>query len=243
MFIESKSNPKVRAMAALKEKKFRRERGEYLVEGVKMVSECIAAGCEITAVMCTEEYASRFPQATILSRAAYESISDEKSPQGVIASVKIPALSVRPPEGRCLLLDGLQDPGNVGTIIRTANAAGFGELYLVGCADAFSPKAVRASMSGVFFTRIMQCAEAGEALAALSGVPLVCADMNGQNVYSFTPPEKFCLCIGNEGSGLSDIVRNAAAFTVSIPMRSSCESLNAAVSAGILMYLLKGAEI
>lgn len=241
MKLESKSNPKVRAMAALKEKKFRKERGEYLVEGVKMVSECISAGCEITSLMCTEEYLPRFASATEVSRAVYEFISDEKSPQGVIASVKIPVMPVAAPQGRCVLLDGLQDPGNVGTIIRTANAAGYGDIYLVGCADPFSPKAVRASMSGVFFTRIMQ-GSAQEVLSALGGVPLVCADMDGESAYGFAAPDKFCLCIGSEGSGLSEEVRHAAAHTVKIPMRPTCESLNAAVSAGILMYLLKGAE-
>ena len=241
MVIESKSNPRARAMAALKQKKIRRERGEYLVEGVKMVSECIAAGCGVSCIMCTEEYGSAFPGAVVVSRAVYESISDEMSPQGVLASVKLPDVSARPATGKCLLLDGLQDPGNVGTIIRTANAAGYGEVYLAGCADPFSPKAVRASMSGIFFTRVMQCASASEAIGVLGGVPLVCADMNGRSVYDFAPPEIFCLCIGSEGSGLSGEVRAAAAHTVKIPMRPTCESLNAAVSAGILMYILNGA--
>lgn len=241
MIIESRSNPKVKAMAALKEKKFRRERREYLVEGAKMVSECMAAGCSVTSLMCTEEYAERFAGAAIVSRAVYEYMSDERSPQGVIASVAMPDFELRPPESSCILLDGLQDPGNVGTIIRTANAAGYGEIYLAGCADPFSPKAVRASMSGVFFTRIMTCASPEEAAEVLQGTPLVCADMDGADVFGFVPPKKFCLCIGSEGSGLSRIVRDAAAYMVSIPMRPTCESLNAAVSAAVLMYLLKGA--
>lgn len=242
MIIQSKSNPKVKEMAALKEKKFRRERGEYLAEGVKMVSECIAAGCDITCIFCTEEYEGRFENAIVVSRAVYEYVSDERNPQGVIASVRIPDTAVRAPEGRCILLDGLQDPGNVGTIIRTANAAGYSEIYMINCADPFSPKCVRASMSGVFFAKIMQ-GTADEVLAALSGTPIICADMNGENAYSFSAPQKFCLCIGNEGSGLSLKVRSAAQYTVKIPMRPTCESLNAAVSAGILMYLLGKAEV
>lgn len=241
MIIESRSNPKVKAMAALKEKKFRKERGEYLVEGVKMVSECIAAGCEITALMCTKDYLPQFPSATEVARAVYEFISDEKSPQGVIASVKIPGCALHSPRGRSVLLDGLQDPGNVGTIIRTANAAGYEEIYLVNCADPFSPKAVRASMSGIFFTDIMLCGSFSEVLPYFNGVPFVCADMHGADMFSFKVPEKFCLCIGSEGSGLSIEVRAAATHTVKIPMRDTCESLNAAVSAGILMYLLNGA--
>ena len=233
MLIQSRSNPKVRALAALKEKKFRRERGEYLVEGVKMVSESIAAGCEVTCVACTEEYRDRFAGALVLSRQVFEYVSDERTPQGVIASVKLPSVAPVPPSGRCVLLDGLQDPGNVGTIIRTANAAGYGEIYAI--------KWVRSSMSGIFFARVMT-GRAEDVLGALGGVPLVCADMGGQSAYGFKAPEKFCLCIGSEGSGLSEAVRGAADYTVSIPMRPTCESLNAAVSAGILMYLLNGAE-
>lgn len=236
MIIQSRTNPKVKAMAALKDKKFRRLRGEYLVEGVKMVEECLSAGCEVLSVMCTEECAAMFPGADVVSREVFSAVSDEKTPQGVIAAVRLPRVALRPPRGRCLLLDGLQDPGNVGTIIRTANAAGYTDLYLVNCADPFSPKAVRASMSGVFFVDIMQ-GSAEEALAALNGVPLVCADMGGVSAYEFCPPPTFCLCIGSEGSGLSTAVRAAADYVVGVPMRPTCESLNAAVSAGILMYL------
>ena len=235
MLIQSRAN------AALKEKKFRRERGEYLVEGVKMVSECIAAGCKVTCIACTEEHEGRFKNALVLSRQVFGYVSDERTPQGVIASVKLPESAPVPPSGRCVLLDGLQDPGNVGTVIRTANAAGYGEVYCINCADPFSPKCVRSSMSGIFFAKVMT-GSAAEVLGALKGVPLVCADMGGRSVYGFEPPEKFCLCIGSEGSGLSAAVRSAAEFTVSIPMRRTCESLNAAVSAGILMYLLNGAE-
>ena len=96
-------------------------------------------------------------------------------------------------------------------------------------------------MSGVFFAKIMQ-GTADEVLSALSDTPIICADMDGENAYSFSAPQKFCLCIGNEGSGLSQKVRSAAQYTVKIPMRPTCESLNAAVSAGILMYLLGRAE-
>lgn len=236
MIIQSRTNPKVKAMAALKDKKFRRLRGEYLVEGVKMVDECLSAGCKVISVMCTEEYAQRFAAADIVSREVFAAVSDEKSPQGVLASVELPQTRLRPPKGRCLLLDGLQDPGNVGTIVRTANAAGYTDLYLINCADPFSPKAVRASMSGVFFVNIMQGNEE-EVLSVLRGIPLVCADMDGESAYDFAPPPVFCLCIGSEGSGLGNAVRAAADHVVGLPMRPTCESLNAAVSAGILMYL------
>ena len=126
----------------------------------------------------------------------------------------------------------------MGAVIRTAAAAGYREIYLAGCADPYSPKSVRASMSGVFYTRLMGGSRE-EILRVLGGVPLIAADMDGEDVFPFVPPQTFCLCIGNEGNGLSDEVRGRAAFTVAIPMEGKVESLNAAVSAGILMYELK----
>ena len=93
-------------------------------------------------------------------------------------------------------------------------------------------------MSGIFFVNIRRGNEE-EILPLLKGVPLICADMDGENVFEFTPPDKFCLCIGNEGNGISEGVVQSAEFKVKIPMRETCESLNAAVSAGIAMYQLK----
>ena len=238
MIITSKSNPLIKTVASLSEKKYRKQHGLYLVEGIKPVRECISAGCEIDRIICTEQTASLFPSATVVSESVFKSISDEKTPQGVAAVVKMPDNKLKPPSGSCVLLDCLQDPGNLGTVMRTANAAGYGEIYLINCTDAYSPKAVRASMSGIFFVNVYQgCRE--EILGVLSGVPLICADMNGENIFGFSPPEKFCLCIGNEGGGISEEVKDRASYTVKIPMRDTCESLNAAVSAGIAMYALK----
>lgn len=237
MIITSRSNPLIKKFAALSDKKFRRQYGEYLVEGTKPVRECIQAGGEVVNIIASSRNAQEFPQAVVVSDDLFKSVSSEKTPQGVIAAVKLPDMPLRPPRGPCLLLDRLQDPGNVGTIIRTANAAGFEDVYLADCVDPFSPKAVRASMSGIFFVNAF-CGGLDELLKALKDVPLVTADMSGENVFSFVPPAKFCLCIGNEGGGVSSVVRSLSSYTVSIPMRKSCESLNAAISAAVAMYAL-----
>ena len=224
MIILSRRNPLVKELASLKEKKGRRERGTFLVEGVKMVREAVAAGLEVVRLIVREDYAGEtysLPAVT-LGADVFAAVSDEKTPQGIAAEVVIPAHAVQPPKGRCLFLDGLQDPSNVGAIVRTAVAAGYGELYLAGCADPFSPKSVRASMSGVFFARIMQGTRE-EIFSALEGVPVLAADMGGQNAFSFLPPEKFCLAIGSEGNGLSQETRTRADFTVRIPMDARCE--------------------
>ncbi len=238
MVITSKSNPLIKEIAKLNDKKFRRLKGEYIVEGIKPVRECIAAGCKIKYIICTEELSDEFCKAVYVSRSVFESISSEKTPQGVLAVVEMKENKLVPPEKSCILLDCLQDPGNLGTVIRTANAAGYSEIYLINCTDPYSPKAVRASMSGIFFVKVFQGGRE-EILNVLKAVPLICADMGGENIFLFNPPEKFCLCIGNEGGGISDEIISVAEYKVKIPMSDTCESLNAAVSAGIAMYQLK----
>ena len=240
MIIQSRQNPLVKELASLKEKKGRRRTGTFLVEGHKMVREAVASGMDVVRLILREDYAGEtygLP-AVLLGRDAFAAVCDEKTPQGIAAEVVIPERSVQPPQGRCLLLDGLQDPANVGAIIRTAVAAGYEDVYLAGCADPFSPKSVRASMSGVFFARIMQGTQE-EILSAIAGMPVIAADMGGEDVFSYAAPEKFCLAVGSEGSGLSALVRSRADVTVRIPMDARTESLNAAVSAGILMYALR----
>lgn len=238
MQITSKQNPTVKYFAALADKKFRKEYSAFAVEGKKCVQEAIFAGFNLLKIVCTPKLADEYPEATVVSESVFSSLSAEKTPQGVIAAVALPENQPFSPKGSCILLDGLQDPKNVGAIIRTANAAGYDEIYLADCADLFSPKAVRASMGGIFYVKTYSGGR-DEILSCLSGVKKICADLHGENIFTFTPPEKFCLCIGNEGNGLTEKVRSLADFTVKIPMRETCESLNAAVSAGIAMYALK----
>ena len=149
--------------------------------------------------------------------------------------LKKPDLSPVRSEGRCLLLDGVRDPGNLGTIIRTAAAAGYKRIYLKDCADPFNPKTVRASMSGVFGVTLCSV---GEDFSRYLGVPVYAADMGGENVFH-TEKKDVCIALGGEANGLSPEVRAAAEKIVSVPMEAGSESLNVAVAAGILMYALK----
>ncbi len=242
MILTSKNNPLIKETAALKEKKGRKELGLFLVEGRKMVAECQKSSLEIERVFVAENYEGElsFPEEMIVRVTAdlFRFLADEKTPQGILCRVRIPQTALTPPTGKCLLLDGVADPANVGAILRTANAAGYEEVYLTDdCADPFSPKSVRASMSGVFFTKLHRGSRE-KLLSLFEGYPLIVADMGGQNAFDFIPPEGFALVIGNEGNGVSQAVKERATQTVSIPMRETQESLNAAVSAGILMYLM-----
>ncbi len=244
MVITSKNNPLVKETATLKDKKGRKQLGSFLVEGKKMTEECLSCGMDVEKVFVCEgvqlSVTVSEDKIVTVSEDVMRHLSDEKTPQGVLCRVKIPSLALTPPTGNCLFLDGVSDPGNMGAIIRTANAAGYAEIYLTKeCTDPFSPKSVRASMSGVFFTKLY-IAERTEIISTLknAGVQLVVADMGGENVFSFTPNGRFALVIGNEGNGISAEVKHSADRTVRIPMQSSQESLNAAVAAGISMYLL-----
>ena len=173
----------------------------------------------------------------LLSDDVFHTVSGENSPQGVLALVRKPQNADALPKGSCVFLDGLQDPSNVGAIIRTAAAAGYDGVLLADCADAYNPKAVRASMGGIFKVKLFVGGRAE--LLALNDKPIIVADMDGEN--AFIPKERgeLCLVIGNEGRGVSEEIRRLANETVSIPMQNGMESLNAAVSAGVLMYALK----
>lgn len=242
MILTSKNNPLIKETATLKEKKGRKEHGLFLVEGRKMAQECAKSAFEIERVFVSETYQDwlDFPEEKIVrvSEDVMRFLSDEKTPQGILCRVKIPQKRLELPTGNCLILDGVADPGNMGAIIRTANAAGYKEIYLTeNCVDPYSPKSVRASMSGVFFTNLYFGTRT-EILDKLHDFSIIVADMVGANVFTFTPPTKFALVIGNEANGISEEMFSRSTHTVKIPMEATQESLNAAVSAGILMYIL-----
>ncbi len=247
MILTSKNNPLIKETASLKEKKGRRELGLFLVEGRKMVAECQKSRLQIERVFLAESYEGEvpFPEESVVrvSDDVFRFLSDEKTPQGVLCRVYIPKNEQLAPQGRCILLDGVADPGNVGAILRTANAAGYRRVYITpDCADPYAPKSVRASMSGLFFTELCRI-ERSHIPTLFQGTSLIVADMNGENVFTFKAPSEFTLVIGNEGNGISKESRIAATHTVKIPMRETQESLNAAVSAGIIAYELVKDEL
>ena len=176
MILTSKNNPLIKETISLKEKKFRKEKKCFLVEGAKMASECRKSGLEIERVFVSESYRGEADDSAIrVSDEVFARLSDEKTPQGILCVVKIPEKPLCPPRENCLFLDGISDPGNMGAIIRTANAAGYRELYLAECTDPYSPKSVRASMSGIFFVNLYTGTRK-EILSALSGLPILAAD-------------------------------------------------------------------
>lgn len=242
--IISKQNSLIKEIRSLLNKKYRDSLGRYVVEGVKMVNEAFALGQKVLTVVCTEKCLNLLAvtgvEVTLVSDDVYNSISDEKSPQGALAVIEKPSFQT-PNEKSCVMLDGVSDPGNMGTIIRTMACAGYRDLYISDdCADPFSPKAVRSSMSGIYHVNVIR--KSRQELVNDIKFPLIVADMHGENVFDRKIDGEFCLVIGNEARGISDFIREKASLTVKIPMQEGMESLNAGVSAGILMYALKNSR-
>lgn len=247
MLITSKQNQTVKRTALLKQKKYRKEFGEYIVEGEKMLKEALALNQEVLRVFATEDYDLsflndfdfNFDNVYVVNRAVFDYLTDEVTPQGILSVVKIPKSAPISSLSCVLLLDRLQDPGNVGAVIRLSAACGVKDVIAVDCADAYGTKAVRSSMSGIFRCNLLDLSsEQAYALLKQNNLPIVTADMNGENLFSFNAPKKFCLVLGNEGNGVSGFFKQNANYTISIPMKNNVESLNVATAAGITLYSL-----
>lgn len=245
--ITSVKNPLVKLFKSLSRKQGREESGMFLVEGEVMIREALKCGLDIKEALVVEkrtDFAEALPcRAWIVPESIMESVCDTKTPQGVCAAFTLPkelSLESMPPV--VVALDGVQDPGNVGTIWRTADAAGFGALLMgAGCADPLSPKVQRSAMGSGFRVPFFQTSDMPSALVKLRGMgySIICSDLNGEDFYSRPEPgRKYVLVIGNEAKGISDETRKCATMLVKLPMRGGAESLNAAVAAGIMMYEL-----
>ena len=243
--ITSLKNPRVALWRSLKRTADRREAGLFLVEGDKSVAEALESGFEAEAVLLDADrpVPADIPGGLPLVRLpahVLAAVCDTKTPQGIAAVMR---MRPRPVTGRRLaVLDGVQDPGNVGTIIRTADAAGLdGVILSADCADPYGPKVLRATMGSVFHLPTEVSEDLPERLRSLQrqGIPVLSSQLDGVPFDSWKPGESgFALVIGSEGNGVSPAVRSLADARLCLPMRGRAESLNAAVAAGIMMYAL-----
>lgn len=224
---------------------YREESGEYICDGAKLLEEALKWRAPLRAAVFTDDAAiPPLPGDVRVVRVSADlmrSISPTETPQGALFTVALPRTA--PPEAltgtRYLVLDGVQDPGNVGTILRAADAFDCDGVFLVNaCADLYNPKTVRATMGAVFRQSAWSCAPA--ALAALlraSGLPLCGAALRDDAV---SLPEadlsRAAVAIGSEGRGLSAEVLALCDKTIRIPMSPRCESLNAAIAAAIALW-------
>ena len=223
---------------------YRRKSGEFVCDGFKLLEEALQWNAPLSAVVAAEgvELPPLPPVRTAVVPAdVMRSIAPSETPQGVllVCRMEAPPLPETLPGGRYVVLDGVQDPGNVGTILRTADAFECDGMFLVnGCADLYNPKTVRATMGAVFRCPAWTC-EPGElhALLEASGLPLYGAALRTDTADVRAVDYRRCaLAIGSEGRGLSRELLDLCTRTVRIPMRDHCESLNAAIAAAVLLW-------
>jgi TrmH family RNA methyltransferase len=256
--ISSADNETVRFAKRLLTKKGRDRSGFYLIEGPKLLSEALDCDAEVPFAFFCEEGPggfSRYEALACRAAAARASVllttervfcrmADTKTPQGVLAAVKKPVRDAAGffscAGGNVLVLDRVQDPQNVGSLIRTADAAGLGGVIVVfGTGDPFAPKAVRAAAGALFRAPLLFVRDASEAVALLTaaGKRVAVADARGgTSCYEADLARDVAFVIGNEGSGSSRAFTAGASAVVRIPMPGGAESLNAAAAAAVLLF-------
>jgi len=258
--ITSANNQQLKSVSALlKKSKERREKKSFVVEGPRMVVEAPAES--LKAVYVAESYESNPENQMVLTElrskcesvgavfetvadSVFKSVSDTQTPQGIMAVVGMPEYTLDQlldgEKTQLLILESIQDPGNLGTMVRTGEGAGItGVIMNKTTVDLFNPKTIRSTMGSIYRVPFYVTEDLSETMQLLKkkGVSLYAAHLKGEHYYTDEDYTKSCgFLIGNEGNGLSDEIANQADTYIKIPMEGQVESLNAAISATLLMY-------
>ena len=253
--LRSRTGATVTMLSKLKDAKYREEYGLYLAEGVKLTEEALAAGMETEMLFVSEDglqnpritacldaaYAGQIP-IRLASAEVFEKAATEKAPQGIIAVLRRRKTEedFADPDARYVLLDTIQDPGNLGTILRSAVAFGADGLILWGCADPTGPKTVRASMGALFRCPVQVTKDPAETVRRLQkdGHRVLAAALGENSLCAGQAQLKKndCIIIGNEGHGVSPEIIALCDGVIRIPMQAVTESLNASVAASVLLW-------
>lgn len=259
MITSTSSQQMKQVSALLKKAKERREKKAFVVEGTKMTAEAPAE--YIKAVYIAEGYQKNPENQQLIQRlkkncekfgalfevvsdSVYKSISDTQTPQGIMAVVAMPEYHLedllKGEKTHLLILESIQDPGNLGTMVRTGEGAGItGVLMNKTTVDLFNPKTIRSTMGSIYRIPFFVAEDLKDTLQQLKkmGVCLYAAHLNGTHFYTEENYTKACgFLVGNEGNGLSDEIAEMADTCIKIPMEGEVESLNAGISAALLMY-------
>ena len=251
--ITSKDNDIVKKIRKLKDKKYRDELGVYVIEGIKVIEEAINENVEIEKIVicedCTE--ASIIPQKLMyaiakynciyVSKKVFELLTDVVSPQGILAIVRRPEKNEKIDYNAELILalDGIQDPGNLGTILRTADSVNLNQIIVTkNTADCYNPKVVRSTMGAILRIKIIETESLVNTLkeAKKNKFKIVATSLDTQNNIYDIDYNKKVIVIGNEANGVTKEVQSMADNKVKIPMLGKTESLNASVATGIMLY-------
>lgn len=251
--ISSKDNEIVKSIKKLKEKKYRDIENSYIIEGIKLIKEAIDENAKIKEIVVCEECIKNeeFDKESLYEIAKYNviyvtekvfnAITDVKTPQGILAVIEKKALNkvIDYSQDIIIALDGVQDPGNLGTILRTVDSANLNQIIISkDSADCYNPKVVRSTMGAIFRVNIIEVDNLKETLENVKQnkfkVMVTALDTN-DSIYSVDYNKKV-IVIGNEANGVSKDVQSIADEKVKIPMLGKTESLNASVATGIMIY-------
>lgn len=230
--------------------------GEVVIEGPRVISMALNSRARIVNVVVTEEFLrqdkfhdivdsllSKGIPVNMVDEKLMKELSQTKTPQGIMALCKVRAYSLKDikdiPEGFIVVSDGIQDPGNMGTLIRATDAAGIGcFISLKGSISPYNPKTIRASAGSVFnISIILSTAESFIEWKRQSGIPLVITEPGAERtIYDYIPSGREAFVFGNETRGVREEIRKEASFSLSIPIYGKAESLNVAMAGSILLY-------
>lgn len=253
--IESRNNPIIKSITALRSRREREKQGLFYFEGVHLLEELLRFGVSPRMVFVREDVTEKFSQLLEkaecevyeVTPAVYDKLTEEKAPQGLFTVAEyLETVKAFDRESAselceaCILLSDLQDTGNVGTVLRTAAALNCRVVLCGSCADVYSPKTVRATMGALFANEVYIAKDTLSAIADLraSGKRVIAAALsdNAMVLGEFEVQKNDCFVIGNEGQGLTQEVISACDFTAIIPMSGKTESLNAAVASAMVLW-------
>ena len=243
--ITSRKNPLLQQVKKLlSSRKAREEAGLFVSDGTKLLAEAVKYFDGLDTVILSDGVDASVPEQVKVIRVpgdVMESISPMQSPQGALFLCRLPEKTPFVPGKGMLILDGIQDPGNLGTMLRTADALDIPVCLLEGCADPYSHKVVRSSMGAVFRTPVVQSTwDTVQAACKAAGIPVAVTALSDRAVdLRSADVARMAVVIGSEGQGVRKEILESADAELIIPMNPHCESLNAAVAATIVMWQMK----
>lgn len=253
MIVESRQNSQYKTLKKLKEKKYRDKMDLFYVEGLRLTEEGLLSGHLLEQLIISENNLEKYQEIIqshgevilILKEELFGELSDTENSQGILGVFQKQRWEIPDDfskEARCLFLDRIQDPGNMGTILRSADAFGIDAIFVNrGCVDLYNPKVLRATMGAIFHSRIYQVEEDFSFVQNMKEKGFLCYGLSpeaNKNIETVEKNQRICLVVGNEGNGIKEDLKKEMDDLLSIHMKGKAESLNAAVAAAIALYAL-----